>query len=62
MPDSAKQPENTSSMGLPAGQFLHDIVPADIPVRHDHHQVIEIIRDLIDDLVGTRILGGDDDL
>ena len=49
-------------MGLPSGQLLHDVLPGDLLLGHDDHQMIEIVGDLVDDLVGIGILGRDDDL
>ena len=39
-------------------QLLHNLFPSNPLVRHENHQMIEIIADLIFDLIGIRILGG----
>ena len=47
---------------LSVRQLLGDLFPGDVLFCHKYHAVIQEITDLIFDLIGVRILGGDDDL
>ena len=47
---------------LSVRQLFDNVLPADAPLHHEHHGVVEEIRHLVLDLLRVGVLGRDNDL